>query len=178
MTNKVSLNEYIHQEMDILYLALNAPERSNRNESWFSGSKSFWNLLYRAGLITEHINKPIGADEIVFGCQTINYNNAIYGVTDLNRRDVETDSSKVKLINSDIERVINILNTTKTKVLCLLHSKVSSDLEKKNLINKNPPYGKVGNYNKTVIYKMPFHNASIPDKHIYYRQLLKEFHRN
>jgi len=171
---KVLLNEYIHTEMDILFLALNAPVRSNENASWFSGSKSFWNLLFRAGLITEQIKKPVGADKIVFSSNIINYNNAIYGVTDLNRIDVETDSSKVQLVNTDVNRILEIVDNNTTKVLCLLHSKVISEFEKHKLIIKKSQYGKAGNYNETVIYKMPFHCASILDKHIYYRQLLKE----
>lgn len=32
----VTLKEYVHPEMDILFLALNAPEVSNANAHWFS----------------------------------------------------------------------------------------------------------------------------------------------
>ena len=58
MSKKVKLKEYIHPKMDILFLALNAPETSNKNEHWFSGSLSFWNVLFNAGLITQHLKIP------------------------------------------------------------------------------------------------------------------------
>ena len=51
----VNLQEYIHPKMDILFVALNAPEISNSNAHWFSGTLNFWNILFDSGLIVERI---------------------------------------------------------------------------------------------------------------------------
>ena len=57
MSITVNLKEYIHDEMDLLFVALNAPAVSNANQHWFSGNLSFWNVLYEAGIITKSIWK-------------------------------------------------------------------------------------------------------------------------
>ena len=172
----VNLNEYLYKKMDILFLALNAPFNSNKNKHWFSNNLSFWNVLYKAGLIAERINDKFSADEIVFGGQSINYKNLIYGVTDLNRKDVQTDSNNVKVHSNDVKRILDILDENKVGILCIVHSKVFNMFRKVNLINLNTKYGHVGNYQKTKIFNVPFHNASIPNKHNYYGILKKEFY--
>ena len=179
MEQKVNLKEYLHPEMDILFLSINAPEVSNQNAHWFSRNLSFWNLLYDASLITQRITCPLEGDEKVFGSADINFQNLIYGVTDLNRRDVETDSSKIETRTEDIMRIISILDSKKARKLCLMHSKVAEAFEKFEIINMNyrsPRYGITGKYNETIIYEVPFHNASIPNKHKYYNMLLEDNH--
>lgn len=169
----VNLTEYIHPEMDILFLALNAPEKSNANKHWFSGNLSFWNLLFRSELISKQIYDPLIGDEIVFGSNEINYMHWIYGVTDLNRRDVETDSSNVDVFKQDVLRIINILNIHNVKRLCLMHSKVSKAFRNLNSnikFNSNR-YGLVGKYDDIQIFEVPFHNASVSNKEIYYKML-------
>jgi hypothetical protein len=52
---KVNLREYIHPKMDILFVALNAPEISNSNAHWFSRNLNFWDILFEAGLTTRRI---------------------------------------------------------------------------------------------------------------------------
>lgn len=178
MAGKVNLNEYIHSKMDILFLALNAPERSNKNAHWFSGNLSFWNRLFEAGIITERISDPLTGDVKIFSCTNINFNQINIGVTDLNREDVETNSSKVATSKKQVERILQILDKTSTKKLCIVHSKVARKFEKFGIVKRNfekkglNSYGIVGKYKSTEIYEVPFHNAGILDKASYYRLLL------
>ncbi|WP_313375333.1 hypothetical protein [Chishuiella sp.] len=170
----VNLKEYLYPEMDILFLALNAPKVSNENAHWFSRNLSFWNLLYDAGLITSKIDEAKKGDETVFGGTSINLHNLVIGVTDLNNEVVETDSNKVTVEKKHLKRIIKILETNKVKKVCMIHSKVGDAFRKSNFIenlNKNR-YGKIGNIGKTEIYEVPFHNASIPNKEQYYKLLI------
>lgn len=171
MGTEVNLKEYIHKKMDILFLALNAPEISNSKAHWFSGTLSFWNVLYYAGLTTRMIFNPEKGDETVFGNNETNYNNWIYGVTDLNRDIVMTDSSRVETNKFQINRILRILEENEVSRLCIMHSKVAQEFESTVLINRSSGYGVVGKYNNTIIYEVPFHNASVPDKHKYYALL-------
>jgi hypothetical protein len=170
---EVNLPEFLHPEMDILFLALNPPEVSNKKGHYFSRNLSFWNLMYDAGLITKPIFNPVLGDTTIFGGQTINYKNAVYGVTDLNRDVVETHSGSVDVEQTQVARTLNILKTHETKVLCLIHSKVATSFEEAGLIRRSG-YGLVGTYENTKIYEMPFHSASIACKHLLYCALQAE----
>lgn len=166
MNSKVQLTEYIHREMDILFVALNAPIASNTNGHWFSRNLNFWNLLCQAGLITETIINPLEGDEKIFGSPQVNYKNWNYGVTDLVRDIVETNSASIKTNNKHVERVLSIVDKYPTKKICLMHSKVAEQFEKAAIIKRNyfcgkNNYGLVGRYKKTEIYEVPFHNAMI-----------------
>lgn len=167
---KVNLVDYIHPKMDILFLALNAPENSNNNAHWFTNNLSFWNLLFKAGLITEEITNKLEGDEKVFGDSKINFNNWIYGVTDLDKQTVETNSTMVRTTSEQVNRIKKILETNDVNKLCIMHSKVASAFLSEKLISNG--YGFVGIYQKTKIYNVPFHNASIADKHKYYSLLI------
>lgn len=174
MENKVNLSEYIHPKMDILFVALNAPENSNRNAHWFTNNLSFWNLLYRSGIITHPIHNKLEGDVKVFGSNKINYKNWSIGVTDLNRRIVETDSKNVDVRPSDVSRIIQILKTNQVSKLCLMHSNVGTafrDYASEIKFNRNR-YGKIGQCGDTEIFEVPFHNASIPDKESFYNLLI------
>jgi hypothetical protein len=173
----VNLSECIYKEMDIFFVALNAPVKSNSNKHWFSGTLSFWNLLFRSGLITEQISNPLMGDVKIFKEHSINYKNWVYGITDLNREIVETNSSNVRTDKAQVARIISILEKNKVKKLCLLHSKVVEEFEAQGYITRNytagaNTYGKVGSYKETEIFEVPFHNASIPNKEMYYNQLI------
>jgi hypothetical protein len=175
--DSVNLSECIYKEMDIFFVALNAPVKSNTNKHWFSGSLSFWNLLFRSGLIKEQILDPLIGDVKVFKEHSINYNNWVYGITDLDRETVETNSSNVKTDKAQVARIISILEKCKVKKLCLVHSKVAKEFESQGYITRNYKagknvYGKVGKYKGTEIFEVPFHNASIPNKELYYNQLI------
>jgi hypothetical protein len=163
---KVNLREYIHPKMDILFVALNAPEISNSNAHWFSRNLNFWDILFEAGLTTRRIEDPLRGDEIVFGNQNQNYNQKIFGVTDLVRDLVQTNSSGVKTHNNHVRRILSILDKNPTKKVCLMHSAVAVQFQKSGIIKRNylfreNTYGLVGNYNSTEIYEVPFHNAMI-----------------
>jgi len=175
--DSVNLSECIYKEMDVFFVALNAPVKSNSSKHWFSGTLSFWILLYRSGLITEQITNPLMGDVKVFKEHSINYNNWAYGITDLNRETVEINSSNVKTGKAQVARIISILDKYKVKKLCLLHSKVAEEFERQGYITRNyisgaNNYGKVGDYKGTEIFEVPFHNASIPNKELYYNQLI------
>lgn len=176
----VKLKEYIYKEMDILFLALNAPETSNVNTHWFSRNLSFWNLLSNSGLITQHINDPLKGDEIVFGSSHINYNHWIFGVTDLNNELVETNSQNVAIETKHLDRILNILESNNVKKLCLMHSKVGKVIRScaKLYDVQNNRYGYIGKIGETLVYEVPFHNAAISNREQYYQLLLETLEIN
>lgn len=175
--NKVNLKEYVHPKMDLLFVALNAPEVSNRNAHWFSRNLSFWNLIFDAGIITKTIVNPLEGDENVFGNTSINYKNWRIGVTDLNRAVVATKSNSVTTNSEQVKRILQILETTSTNRMCLMHSKVADEFAVQGIIKRNYQagkniYGKVGRYKNTEIFEVPFHNASVPDKKEFYKLII------
>lgn len=177
-SKQVKLKEYLYPKMDILFLALNAPEVSNSNGHWISRNLSFWNLLYDAGLITERIFTPTTGDIKVFGGNSINLHSMVYGVTDLNRDVVETDSRLVAIESIHVQRIVGILETCKVKRMSIMHSAVAKAFEETGLISRNNrsggnEYGVVGTINGTIIYEVPFHNATIPGKVILYKKLIE-----
>lgn len=174
MGEKVNLIEYIHPKMDLFFVALNAPEQSNNNAHWFSNNLSFWNLLFRSGIIVSPIQNKLKGDEIVFGDTSINYNSLSIGVTDLNRRDVETNSNNVTVLSSDVKRILQILESNHVKKVCLMHSAVGRAFRNyaHGAMFNTKRYGKIGVYNNTEIYEVPFHTASIENKEEYYKQLI------
>jgi G:T/U-mismatch repair DNA glycosylase len=171
----IRLKEILHPRLDILFLALNPPSTSNANAHYFSNNLSFWNLLYEAGLIHQRVRSKYSGDEEVFRSQSINYKNLYYGVTDLVHDVVETNSSKVWVDAPRVNRIVKLLESRPTKILCLMHRKVSQAFSITNMIQNGKEYGCVGRYKNTSIYEVPFHNASVPDKVQYYAQLRKHF---
>ena len=178
MKSKVNLIEYVHPKMDLLFVALNAPEVSNANAHWFSYNLSFWNLLFRAGVITQTISDPKEGDVMVFGGSVINHRNWTIGVTDLNREVVATKSTQVTTDCTQVKRILSIIETNAVKRICLMHSMVAEEFERNGIIGRNNKngvnaFGTVGKYKSTVIYEAPFHSGnSIPNKEIYYSKLI------
>lgn len=172
--SKINLKEILHANMDILFVALNPPVNSNNNGHYFSNNLSFWNLLLKSGLITTAVRSKLTGDEEVFRRNSINYKNAIYGITDLVHDVVETNSNKVKVNKSRVARILEILNTHKVKTICLMHGSVGNAFQDAGLIIRNPDYGLVGEYKGTAIYEVPFHNASIGGREQYYKQLIAQ----
>jgi G:T/U-mismatch repair DNA glycosylase len=168
---KINLAEILHPEMDILFVALNPPVNSNNNGHYFSNNMSFWNLLYNSGLITNPVISKLTGDDEIFRKQSINYKNAVYGITDLVHDKVETNSSKVSVEQKMVDRILEIINKRKINILCLMHSKVGSTFQEAGLIKRKPEYGQVGQYKETLIYEVPFHNASIAGKEKHYKLL-------
>jgi len=158
---KVNLLEILHPKMDILFLALNPPETSNKNAHYFSNNMSFWNLLFSAGLITETVRSPLTGDDEVFRDKAINLKKSIYGVTDLCHDIVETNSNLVKVSESlRVERILNILREREVKNLCIVHGKVGKAFQSISTLDRRKKYGLIGKINKTNIYEMPFHTGT------------------
>ena len=175
MNKKVNLKEFLHPQMDLFFVALNAPENSNNNAHWFSNNLSFWNLLHRSNVITEPIFNKLEGDLKVFGDTSINFKNWNIGVTDLNRRDVETNSNKVEVLPSDVKRILNIIKSYKVDKVCLLHSHVGRafrDYANEIRFNSNR-YGKIGKLNNIEIFEVPFHSSMVKNKEQYYKLLVE-----
>jgi len=170
--SKINLNEILHPKMDLLFVALNPPVNSNNNGHYFSNNLSFWNLLLNSRLITQPVKSKITGDDEVFRRNSINYNNAVYGITDLVHDLIETNSNKVQVEKSRVNRILNLLDTHDVKTMCLMHSKVANAFQDSGLIRRMPNYGMVGKYKSTIIYEVPFHNAPIGNKEKYYELLI------
>jgi G:T/U-mismatch repair DNA glycosylase len=170
--HSVNLKEILHARMDILFVALNPPDTSNRNGHYFSYNLSFWNLLRESGLITKKVKSKLTGDDEVFRDNKINFNQSIFGITDLVHDLVETKSSKVKTDVQRVHRILQVVNTRQVKLLCLMHSRVATAFQEAGLV-KRGSYGLVGKHRSTSIYEVPFHNASIYSKAKFY-ELLKE----
>ena len=170
---KSNLNGFIHSEMDVLFLALNPPVISNNNGHYFSRVRTFWDILFESGLIV-HSNFQLNqADEKIFGGNSLNFKKKIFGITDLVHHKVETKSSNVKPTDEDFNRIINIINTQKIKILVLMHSSVIKYFEKKEIIEKSNEYGFVGNFKETKIFKVPFPTGSSLSKDFIVNQYSK-----
>jgi hypothetical protein len=170
---KSNLKNFIHPEMDVLFLALNPPLISNNNGHYFSRVKTFWDILCESGLI-EHSNFHLNqADEKIFGGVSLNFKKKIFGITDLVHHKVETKSSNVKPSEEDFNRIINIINTKKINILVLMHSSVIKCFEKHEIIEKSSEYGFAGNYKITKIYKVPFPTGSSLPKDFIVKQYAK-----
>ncbi|QGW28732.1 hypothetical protein [Phnomibacter ginsenosidimutans] len=174
--SKLNLIEILHDQMDILFVALNPPVNSNNNGHYFSNNLSFWNLMCSSGLIIQPVQSKLTGDDEVFRTNFINYKKAVYGITDLVHDVVETNSNKIVVDRSRVNRIIKLLDTHHVKTLCLMHSKVANAFQDIGVIKRLPNYGIVGKYKSTIIYEVPFHNASIANKEQYYGLLKHTLH--
>lgn len=170
--NEIKLIEILHSKMDILFVALNPPETSNRNGHYFSRNLSFWNLLFDAGLITQRVKSPLTGDDEVFRNNAINYKKSVYGITDLCHDIIETNSSKVKVNSERVKRILSLLQRHEVKILCLMHEKVGKAFDFVPTLDRSNKYGLIGNIENVRIFEMPFHNASVLYKKVYYKQLI------
>lgn len=170
--NEINIIEILHPKMDILFVALNPPKISNTNGHYFSRNLSFWNILFDAGLIIQRVKSPITGDDEVFRDNAINYKRAIFGITDLCNNVLETNSSRVTVNADRPNRILNLLNSHNTKVLCLMHKKVSKAFEEVLTLDRKKRYGLIGRIGTVKVFEMPFHNASIPNKHLEYKKLI------
>lgn len=170
-----NLIEIVQPKMDILFVALNPPVGSNHNGHYFSNNLSFWNLLYQSGLITKRVKSKLTGDDEVFRSNSINYKNAVYGIIDLVHDVIETNSNKVKVDDQRISRILEMLDKNEVGVMCLMHSKVAKAFQAAGIIVRSDKYGMVGKYKNTLIYEVPFHNASIGGKERYYELLKNTF---
>lgn len=142
----VKLKPFIRKNLDVLFVALNPPFQSNKNEHYFSGKQSrFFKLLFLSGLITTNIDKS-QVDEKIFGDNLYNYNKSNFGVTDLVQHLVETNSSKVKATREDVFLLCKTIIDYSPKYVCIIHSKVKDAFERYNNehIIGNLSYGNCG----------------------------------
>ena len=130
---------YLRDNLDILFIALNPAEQSNKNGHYFSGKNStFFKQLYLSGLINAEIDKAF-ADELVFGGNEYNYKNKNYGVVDLIPRTVESNGSLVIANDGDIKLMVNKILKFHPKIVCIIHWKVKNEFSK--YIKKDLIYG-------------------------------------
>ena len=120
---KSSLIPFLLEGLDILFIGLNPAKGSSRNRHYFSVNQAFWNQLYRAGLITNYVDKMY-ADVIVFGSNDINYTYWSFGITDLITEIAESDSRKIKPTVQDCIRLEKMIGQYEPKTAVLLHGTV------------------------------------------------------
>ena len=124
------LKPFLRCPLDVLFIALNPPQQSNLNGHYFSGGRSrFFKLLASSGLITREIPQA-RADEIVFGTTEINYAGSSFGVVDLVDDLVETESARVRVTPSHVNRLINRVLEIRPRFACVIHSKVRDSLKR------------------------------------------------
>lgn len=139
-----NLRPFLRPGLDILFVALNPPVQSNEKGHWFSGQQScFFDLLFKSGLITEYVDKRV-ADVIVFGGTEINLRHANYGVVDLVGNVVETNSTNVKPTKQDVDRLIAQVLDARPKIVCVIHSKVRTALNRYANLARPLEYGNCG----------------------------------
>ncbi len=165
---KSNLKPYTRTNLDILFVGLNPAKGSSENGHYFSVKQSFWNQLYKSGLITEQIDKLI-ADDVVFGSTEINTNKWNYGITNLITEVAESDSRKINPTNQDCIKLDKLIKEIKPLSVVFLHGKVLKNITKYLNINKpNANSGKMGkiiNGSNTVFYNIAFpHGNAIADE--------------
>lgn len=140
----LNLRPFLRPGLDLLFVALNPPLQSNENGHWFSGKQScFFDLLFKSGLISEYVDKRV-ADDIVFGGTEVNLQHANYGVVDLVGNVVETNSTKVKPTKQDVDRLVARVLETHPRIVCVIHSKVRTALNRHANLARPLEYGDCG----------------------------------
>jgi len=142
MNNSVKLKPFIGHNLEILFIALNPPKKSNDIGHYFSGFPNFWNQLFLSGLIEKEVDKK-NADELIFGSNNFNYKNWNYGVTDLVPDLVETSSQKVRPTNDHVNNLIDTICKHKPKNAIIMHSVVRNKMYDKNTPMTTGPIGRI-----------------------------------
>jgi len=159
--DRSNLTPFTRENLDILFVGLNPAKGSSDNKHYFSVNQSFWNQLYKSGLICDYIDKRM-ADEYVFGSNAINYRHWHYGITDLITNIADSNSNNIKVDEKDCEALINSIKHLKPKVVILLHSKVVKNIckyLKKDVQNSN--YGFIFNLDMDDA-KIRFYSVAFP----------------
>ena len=127
---KVRLIPFLRDDLDVLFVGLNPSVESNDNGHYFSGKWSrFFHLLYLSGLITCEVDKS-AADEIVFGTNEVNYNNAQFGVVDLVPEVVESNSAMVKPKDHDVQKLLSTIRRFEPRFVCVIHAKAQGTINR------------------------------------------------
>lgn len=117
----------MRSNMDVLFVGLNPATASAERQHYFSTTGHFWYRLYDSGLITRALgcsNVDGYADELVFGQTTYNAHNWSYGITDLVRTVVETNSRNVKPTSEDCKAFCDNIRTFRPRTVVLMGGKV------------------------------------------------------
>lgn len=126
----VNLCPFLRPHLDVLFVSLNPSEQSNSNGHYFSGRQSrFFDLLYKSGLLTEMVPKAT-ADEIVFGSTDVNYGSKAFGVVDLVRDVVQTNSGKVPTTAQHVDALSKDILKYDPRFVCVIHYKPRRALNK------------------------------------------------
>jgi len=145
--SKSHLKPFLRKDMDILFVGLNPAKRSHSKRHYFSVNQAFWDQLYRSELLTQEVDKNY-ADGRVFGGSIYNYGNWNYGIVDLVRNKVESNSRKIKPTESDVKSLIHSIIRYRPKVVILLHKKVLKSIYR--FIGKPAPKSNVGFLGKII----------------------------
>ena len=161
------LKPFVKEGLDILFVGLNPANRSDDHKHYFSVNQAFWNQLFGAGLITENVNK-LSADDEIFGKNEKNYKGWSYGITDLVRNVVDSNSKNVKPSEDDCKYLKEKIKKNSPKVVVFLHSKVKRFfLAYMGVKFEKNKYGKIGRIVEdcsTMFYVVPFPSDSHHDK--------------
>jgi len=156
------LKPFVYKKMDILFVPLNPPEKSNTIGHYFSRTNLFWKILFENGLITRKVwekhDWKTTADTLVFGGNSINYKNSIYGIHDLAPDMVENNSKNVDLSSNYLKEMVECITEREIKIVCIMHKMVFNEFKKIEKIKWVQPihYGYIGDLNNTVIFWVPF----------------------
>ena len=120
---KSNLVPFVRENLDILFVGLNAAKGSSQNRHYFSVNQALWDQLYEAGLIISPVDKSL-ADKIIFGGTNYNFHGWSFGITDLVTEIAESDSRQIKPSVKDCETLSVLIQKQTPKVAILLHRKV------------------------------------------------------
>jgi hypothetical protein len=120
---KSQLSPFVRENLDILFIGLNPAKGSSDNRHYFSVKQSFWDQLYKSGLINSPVDKS-NADEIIFGSANNNFHGWSYGITDLVTEIAESDSRKIKPSSANCENLSFLIGKYSPKIAILMHSTV------------------------------------------------------
>lgn len=156
---KSKLVPFVRNGLDILFVGLNPANGSDSHRHYFSVNQAFWNQLYKAGLITDKLDKSC-ADYEIFGKNEKNFNNWSYGITDLVPDVVNSNSRKVRPSNINCENLEILIRKNSPRVAVLLHSRVKKYfLAFLGVKSEDNEFGQIGRIIKncsTMFYTVPF----------------------
>lgn len=139
-----NLHPFLRPNLDLLFVGLNPPEQSNANGHYFSGKQSrFFELIYRAGLITKPLSKEI-ADEIVFDGTSVNYKQKAFGVIDLVSEHVMTNSGQVHPTKEHVDALLGTIAEQNPRIVCVIHGKVAKAVNRHGALLRPMAYGVCG----------------------------------
>ncbi len=167
--NRITLKPFVRENLDILFVGLNPAVISNQKGHYFSVKQSFWNQLYKSGLILKEVDKEY-ADECIFGDTVFNINQRNFGITDLVTNIANSNSTEVTPTMAHCIQLERTILEYKPKVAIILHSKVLKIFIHKHLGLKKKYFSNCGNMGQllrnsdTTFFNIAFpHGNAIPD---------------